>query len=423
LTGRSPDRAPVDRAVLLDTLRGQIESAAEIRGLGSCTSKSPCFETAGLALSMRYFDVLEVLDGHRVRAGAGVVLRTLLDFLRARGLGLPTLGEWSGQTLAGAISTGTHGGSHVHGSLCSSVEAVTLMDGHGEVKRIERGDPAFAHVLPSFGTTGLLLEFELQCEPAFDLSVGRQTMSLDAYLEELVANHEQAEFRAATWLPATGEVVDYAASRVVGVPAGYGRDRDVRFNVPVMVLDWLSRKSPRPLPFPIGRAIPDRHFIGPHDEMLAPLQGTAAEILAKRARNRTPPEGEFALPVSRAVALVHALQRAFRELDTFPDRPVGLRPGAHEPSSLMATQEGPSIWVSLFVDPANPLMRVLPGMLADYGARPHWGKCVFHDPADIAGLYPAWGDFEAYRRSVDPAGVFLNAFARGFGLGQSASAA
>jgi L-gulonolactone oxidase len=100
---------------------------------------------------------------------------------------------------------------------------------------------------------------------------------------------------------------------------------------------------------------------------------------------------------------------------------VGLRPGAAESGALAASQNEDCIWVSMFISKDNPLMEVLPDILVDYEARPHWGKCVFHHPDDIPGLFDRWDEFCDVRARLDPRGVFINRFAEDFGIERPAS--
>jgi len=45
----------------------------------------------------------------------------------------------------------------------------------------------------------------------------------------------------------------------------------------------------------------------------------------------------------------------------------------------------------------------------NHRGRPHWGKIHTHDHAALRALYPAWDDFQATRRQLDPKGRFTNA--------------
>ena len=67
-----------------------------------------------------------VLDADRssglVRVGGGTVLRQLNDSLAGLGLALENLGDIDAQTVAGAISTGTHGTGASYANISSRVE-------------------------------------------------------------------------------------------------------------------------------------------------------------------------------------------------------------------------------------------------------------------------------------------------------------
>ena len=269
--------------------------------VGSRTSKSPCFETAGTELRLDHFNQLAMAGENRVRVGAGVTLNRLLDYLSRHGLALPTIGEWDGQTVGGAISTGTHGGSYRYGSLIDSVMEAELITGKGEVKTYQRGTKGFQHVLPSFGTVGVFSEFILQCEPSFQLLLERRTQPVGRFVDALLSPRADVEFRSAIWLPAAGFVLDYAASRVDGALAGLSDRREVRFNDTAMVLDWLTKQSARTgLKGRIQRGqagpklaatlFPAKDYCGSYDRMLAPLKGTAETILKKEPVTERPPK-------------------------------------------------------------------------------------------------------------------------------------
>lgn len=73
---------------------------------------------------------------HRlVTVPAGMTLHALNGLLARHGLALPNLGDIDAQTVAGAISTGTHGTGAGYGCLSTFVEAITLVTGTGEVLR------------------------------------------------------------------------------------------------------------------------------------------------------------------------------------------------------------------------------------------------------------------------------------------------
>jgi hypothetical protein len=75
-----------------------------------------------------------------VRVEAGIRLKELNDFLDGRGLGLTNMGGYDHQTLAGVISTSTHGSGIEHGPLNDMVRSLDLVTAGGVVRRVERAD-------------------------------------------------------------------------------------------------------------------------------------------------------------------------------------------------------------------------------------------------------------------------------------------
>jgi hypothetical protein len=66
-----------------------------------------------------------------VHIQAGISIRALYQYVDSRGFALETMGGSSGQTIAGAISTGTHGGDFTMGPLADSVLALHIVGAGG----------------------------------------------------------------------------------------------------------------------------------------------------------------------------------------------------------------------------------------------------------------------------------------------------
>jgi FAD binding domain len=80
------------------------------------------------------------LEHYVVRVGASVPLSALHVWLEAQRLSLPNTGQVAHQSVAGAVSTATHG-SGPFPPLSSLVLAVELVDDRGRLHRIEPGPP------------------------------------------------------------------------------------------------------------------------------------------------------------------------------------------------------------------------------------------------------------------------------------------
>jgi FAD/FMN-containing dehydrogenase len=72
-------------------------------------------------------DVLTVPQAHLLHFEAGIRVVDLVNILDSRGLAMPTLGGSSGQTLAGVLSTSTHGTEFDRGPIPEVVRAIHLV--------------------------------------------------------------------------------------------------------------------------------------------------------------------------------------------------------------------------------------------------------------------------------------------------------
>ena len=113
----------------------EVERAAAagqvVRVAGAGHSFNDAVVTDGTLLSLDAMD--RVLDVDRatgrVRVQAGIRLHALSDQLAAHGLALENLGDINVQSIAGAISTGTHGTGAGLPNVAAQVAAVQLVDG------------------------------------------------------------------------------------------------------------------------------------------------------------------------------------------------------------------------------------------------------------------------------------------------------
>ena len=109
----SPVRVVHPRSV--DDLRSVVaEATAEglgVKAPGSGHSFTPIALTEGVMVSLARLNDMVLVDAATglVTVEAGMTLRRLNPILHSYGLALPNLGDIDGQTIAGAIATGTHG--------------------------------------------------------------------------------------------------------------------------------------------------------------------------------------------------------------------------------------------------------------------------------------------------------------------------
>lgn len=100
---------------------------------------------------------------------------------------MENLGDIDRQSLAGALTTGTHGSGTGFGILATQVEALSLLDGHGNLHSCSRtqAPELFRAALVSMGLLGVITELKLRLEPAYRLHYTHLKGDLDETLENL----------------------------------------------------------------------------------------------------------------------------------------------------------------------------------------------------------------------------------------------
>ena len=147
---------------------------------------------------------------------AGITIRDLYNNLHNQGLALETMGGSSGQTLAGAISTGTHGGDKLMPPLADSVLAIHLVGAGGTQYWIEPSagitdrallealvvpdiqpqniiydDAIFNACLVSLGCMGIIYAVVLRVRAAYDLVETTGATTWEAFKLSAFANLTQ----------------------------------------------------------------------------------------------------------------------------------------------------------------------------------------------------------------------------------------
>ena len=199
-----------------------------VKAVGAGHSFTAIGATDGVLLHLDHLSSILSHDAAtgRVRVQAGISLHQLNPRLKALGLALPNLGDVDPQSVAGAISTGTHGtGGRLQG-IAAAVVGVQLVLADGAVVEIDEQHPWFQAARVSLGALGIITEVTLQCVPAFLLHAREEPMALPEVLsriDEMVEDNDHFEFY---WFPHTEKTLIKRNNRV---PAGTERDPVGRF--------------------------------------------------------------------------------------------------------------------------------------------------------------------------------------------------
>ena len=128
-------RYPASVNEIIAIVRECRERGCGLRVVGAGHSFTPLAWTDGVLISLDRYTGLEHVDPAAAQATvrAGTQIKALGELLFAHGLGQANLGDIDVQSIAGAISTGTHGSGATLGSISTQVVGLTLVTAAGEL--------------------------------------------------------------------------------------------------------------------------------------------------------------------------------------------------------------------------------------------------------------------------------------------------
>src|ERR1700722_5556273 len=192
-----------------DEISAAVKDAAvaglQVRALGSGHSFTAAAATTGVALNLSRWTGITAADTRTgvVTVRSGTTLRALSAELGGLGLAMANLGDIDAQTLAGALSTGTHGTGARLGGLATQVEALDLVLADGAlVTCLAACRPElFAAARIGLGALGVITAVTLRCVPSFTLAADERPMPVEQVIEEFdeyAAANDHFEFY---WFP------------------------------------------------------------------------------------------------------------------------------------------------------------------------------------------------------------------------------
>ncbi|WP_338403851.1 D-arabinono-1,4-lactone oxidase [Cellulosimicrobium arenosum] len=426
---------PRDEADLAAHVARAAADGLHVRAVGAGHSFTPAAVTDGLLLDLDRVSLVEAVsrsgDAIHVTVGAGIRLHRLNAALAAAGLAMANLGDIDRQSIAGAISTGTHGTGARLGGLATQVRGVRVVGADGTVRAVsaDREPGLFAASRLGLGATGVLSAVTLEVVPAFLLRAQEEPWPLDRVLDGLAAadddpdglvgGNDHVEFY---WFPHTRRALtkrnnrlapdeeDAALERLrTSGPGPVARartwlDEELLSNGAFGLVNRVATAVPRVTPrlnAVSARALAPRTYVAPSHEVF---------VTSRRVRFR---EMEYAVPRESLVDVLTAIDAWLERSGEHVPFPVEVRFAAPDDVWLSTAYRRPTAYVAVHQYARlshERYFEAVERIVAEVDGRPHWGKLHGLDAARLAELYPRLGDFTAVRDAADPQGVFANAY-------------
>jgi hypothetical protein len=454
----------------LEELAGLVEEAEQfgctLRAVGSGHSWSDISLTGGFLVEptglTRPLDLeaelllpeaeAEVL----VRCEAGITLRALNEHLESQGRALLQMGGYDAQTVAGVISTSTHGSGIELGPMCDFVHSLDVVGAGGRIYRIERVDGPtdprpYAERYPDrtlvkddhwfdaarvgMGCLGVIYAVMLETRERYWLREVRTLRPWGEVKQELrdreaLRRHRHYEVYVSPYsladddrcLVTTREPIDGPAKR----PRGRRRNSLAEFiaTLPLTprLLNLICDLRPSLTPRLLDRAL--RALAGKEYTNLS------HKVLNIGTANLLPTySSEIGVPVDdlgthlKAMELIGEIAERHRQVGSvYHTAPISLR-FVKGSSAYMSMMEGRDTMMIELIQMTRTeggfeLLAVYEEELCQLGGRPHWGQVnTLTGSGDlIRALYSRYIDWQDVHGRLNGSGVFDSPFSKRAGL-------
>lgn len=388
-----------------------VKRSNKIRVVGSGHSWNDiCLNNDTLLNFDRYNKVLK-LDKEKLQITVqpGIKLWQLNELLDKEGLALKNLGSISKQSLAGAISTGTHGTGINYQILGSQIESFNLIKADGEKIVIHRDDELFKNCVVNLGCLGVISEITLNIVPAFNLQdttvAAPYTKTADK-LNEYITNTDHFKM---WWFPHTEKIVLYRYNRTQQ-PGNDSRFRQW------LIDEFLSVTVYRLL-LKLGNI--NRNWRRAINHLLMMNFNRPLNRIEKSYKVFNVPEPplhretEWAFDISLAKDLLFDYKKMIDESEHRLNFIQEIRFTKADDFALSPCYGRDTIWLGVYnADDSgwDKLLSDFELLAKKYKGRPHWGKEFHTDKDYLRSQYPMLEEFNSLRKQFDPEKKFENVY-------------
>lgn len=405
---------PTNIDELAHSIREYGRDGRYVRVVGSGHSFTPLVQTNDVLMTLDGLQGIESIDSDRgtVTMLGGTRLKRLGEELFARGLAQENLGDINVQSIAGAISTGTHGTGGSFGSLSTQVVGLTLVTASGELLECspEHNPDIFKAAQVSMGTLGVIAKVILHVVAAKRLHFQGSRKKLADCLDNLERYKQENAHFEFLWLPYTQWVQAKFLNETTEPPS------KISFwgNFNKIVLEnwvfWLLSESCRIVP-KLSKTVCKiaGQSIASVDEI------NYSHLLYSTPRMVRFNEMEYNIPAEHARAVLQEIQECINRYQFEVNFPLEFRFVLADDIWLSPAYQRESAYIAVHMYrgmPYQSYFQHIEEIFKRYQGRPHWGKMHTRTAEELAALYPRWQDFRRIRAELDPQGLFLNDYLR-----------
>lgn len=385
----------------------------KIRVIGSGHSFTSLCSTKDVLLSLdNYQGIISVnKQKNQATAKAGTKLSLLGELLFNEGLAMENLGDINVQSIAGAISTGTHGTGTRFKSISNQVIGLKFINGKGEIIECSstKNHELFKAAQVSLGCLGIITEVTLQCIPAYKLKLQNKKEKLSdvlATLEERNTKNRNFEFY---WIPYTNT----AWTKTSNIVEDSEPDKVNFFNY---WTEYVVENYVFKLMCEYAKFFPSQN------KTVANITAASINNVKKvyhshkvYATQRMVKfhEMEYNIPTEAYNDVFKDVQKLVNSKKFNIHFPIENRWVKGDDVYMSPAYGRDSAYIACHVynkKESHTYFNALEEVFRAYDGRPHWGKMNTFNPEDITKMYPKFNTFMIFRKEHDPENIFVNPY-------------
>jgi len=394
---------------------------------GSSNLEKEHISSDAIALDLKGFTGLVCIDATSATFGAATALDDVIRILAERNMMLKAcLGVIGLPSLAGAISTGTHGQGLYQADYAHTVKRLKVVLPNGEIRIIDQRDPFLGAYTTSLGLLGVILETTMEIEPRRVFTCMKSVCDVGEFKLNFERWNREVEYAKAWWFPATDECQIWKVSQ-----ASYSErvafeqtDQSHALEIETSSDDAMDATLDRYM----NKLAQDTSADQTSDEpqfrtiqrfyKMNEMIGWSEQILTKGIP--VPQINcEIAVPFSLFGDATSALHNWNAKHPGRLHYPFIYRVVGTSSAWLSASNRGPMCWIGFLVyisqdgvarKDGMETMKELQQLLATFHGLPHWGKCFSPKYYRFEREVKKWKDFKQIVEKNDPSRKLMSKF-------------
>lgn len=383
----------------------------KIRVVGAGHSFSKLVKTDGWLVSLDQLSGVEEINHENltVTVLGGTRLFQIGEELGRAGYAQENLGDINVQSIAGAISTGTHGTGIEFGNISTQAVEITLVTASGEVMTISEtvNEGLFHACLVTLGTFGIIVKVKLRIieSPIYEYTSSKVRFTdLISNLDTYIGANRHFEFFLFPYS-------DLVQTKTMNITDQRPQRLTFQYLENLIIENYLF------------------FFLSEMCRWFPKISRFASKLSAKTIGSSTITAHSyelFATPrkvkfneMEYCIPLKH-MKEAIQEIRDCIEReryevhfPIECRTVKADHIWLSPSYKRDSAYLAFHMYKGMPYenyFRDMETIMLKYDGRPHWGKMHTRTASELLSLYPKFIEFQEVREELDPNDMFLNEY-------------